>query len=82
MCYLAEFTLAVEPALAIMIFITKWLIERAGNLTYAAFKGKLYALYIHARVHACCMRFSGSVFLIGTVCVHVLYIGMYVYESS
>ena len=32
-CYLAEFTLAVEPVLAIMIFIAKWLIERAGNLT-------------------------------------------------
>ena len=30
-CHLAEFTLAVESA--IMIFITKWLIERAGNLT-------------------------------------------------
>ena len=24
---------AVEPVLAIMIFIAKWLIERAGNLT-------------------------------------------------
>ncbi len=33
MCHLAEFTLGVEPVLAIMIFITKWLIERAGNLT-------------------------------------------------
>ena len=32
-CHLAEFTLAVEPVLAITIFITKWLIERAGNLT-------------------------------------------------
>ena len=32
-CYLAEFTLAVEPVLAIMMFIVKWLIERAGNLT-------------------------------------------------
>ena len=32
-CHLAEFTLAVEPGLAIMIFIAKWLIERAGNLT-------------------------------------------------
>ena len=31
--HLAEFTLAVEPVLAIMIFIAKWLIERAGNLT-------------------------------------------------
>ena len=31
-CHLAEFTLAVE-FLAIMIFIAKWLIERAGNLT-------------------------------------------------
>ena len=29
--HLAEFTLAVEPVLAIMIFIAKWLIERAGN---------------------------------------------------
>ena len=28
-----EFTLAVEPVLAIMIFTAKWLIERAGNLT-------------------------------------------------
>ncbi len=27
------FTLAVEPVLAIMIFIAKWLIECAGNLT-------------------------------------------------
>ena len=35
--------MAVEPVLAIMIFITKWLIERAGNLAYTAFKGKLYA---------------------------------------
>ena len=25
--------MAVEPVLAIMIFIAKWLIERAGNLT-------------------------------------------------
>ena len=33
-CHLAEFTLAVEPVLAIMIFIAKWLIERAGNLTW------------------------------------------------
>ena len=32
-CHLAEFTLAVEPVLAIMIFKAKWLIERAGNLT-------------------------------------------------
>ena len=30
---LAEFTLAGESVLAIMIFIAKWLIERAGNLT-------------------------------------------------
>ena len=33
MCNLAEFALAVEPVLAIMIFITKWIIERAGGLT-------------------------------------------------
>ena len=33
MSFGAEFTLAVEPVLAIMIFITKWLIKRAGNLT-------------------------------------------------
>ena len=33
-CHLAEFTLAVEPVLAIMIFIAKWLKERAGNLTW------------------------------------------------
>ena len=32
-CHLAEFTLAVELVLVIMIFITKWLIDRAGNLT-------------------------------------------------
>ena len=32
-CHLVEFTLAVEPVLAIMIFIAKWLIERSGNLT-------------------------------------------------
>ena len=32
-CHLAEFTLVVEPVLAIMIFIAKWLIERSGNLT-------------------------------------------------
>ena len=32
-CHLAEFTLAVESVLAIMIFIAKWLIGRAGNLT-------------------------------------------------
>ena len=32
-CHLAEFTLAVESVLAIMIFIAKWLIERTGNLT-------------------------------------------------
>ena len=32
-CHLAEFTLAVELGSAIMIFIAKWLIERAGNLT-------------------------------------------------
>ena len=31
-CHLAEFTLAVEPGLAIMIFITKWLLKRAGSL--------------------------------------------------
>ena len=31
-CHLAEFTLAVEPVLAIMIFIAKWL-ERSGSLT-------------------------------------------------
>ena len=32
-CHLAEFTLAVELGLAIMIFITKWLLKRAGILT-------------------------------------------------
>ena len=32
-CHLAEFTLAVESVLAIMIFIAKWLIGRTGNLT-------------------------------------------------
>ena len=32
-CHLAEFTLAVEPVLAIMIFIAKWLIKCAGYLT-------------------------------------------------
>ena len=32
-CHLVEFTLAVEPVLAIIIFIIKWLIECAGNLT-------------------------------------------------
>ena len=32
-CHLAEFTLAFEPVLAIIIFIAKWLIECAGNLT-------------------------------------------------
>ena len=32
-CHLAEFTLAVESVLFIMIFITKWLIKRVGNLT-------------------------------------------------
>ena len=31
--HLAEFTLAVEKVLAIMIFIAKWLIERDGKLT-------------------------------------------------
>ena len=31
--HLAEFTLAVERVLAIIIFIAKWLIEHAGNLT-------------------------------------------------
>ena len=31
-CHLAEFTLAVEPGSAIMIFITKWLLKRAGIL--------------------------------------------------
>ena len=31
-CHLAEFTLAVEPGLVIMIFITKWLLKRAGIL--------------------------------------------------
>ena len=30
--HLVEFNLAVEPVLAIMIFIAKWLIERTGNL--------------------------------------------------
>ena len=33
-CHLAEFTLAVEAVLAIIIFIAKWLIERSGNLTW------------------------------------------------
>ena len=32
-CHLVEITLAVESVLAIMVFIAKWLIERAGNLT-------------------------------------------------
>ena len=32
-CHLAEFTLAVEPVLAIIIFIAKWLIDGFGNLT-------------------------------------------------
>ena len=31
-CHLAEFTSAVEPGLAIIIFITKWLLKRAGIL--------------------------------------------------
>ena len=32
-CQLAGFPLAVESGLAIMIFIAKWLIERAGHFT-------------------------------------------------
>ena len=32
-CHLTEFTLVVEPVLAIMVFIAKWLIDGAGNLT-------------------------------------------------
>ena len=32
-CHLAEFTVAVEPVLATMIFIANWLIKCAGNLT-------------------------------------------------
>ncbi len=32
-CHLAEFTFGVEPVLATMIFIAKWLIKCAGNLT-------------------------------------------------
>ena len=32
-CHLTEFTLVVEPVLAIMIFMTKGLIKCAGNLT-------------------------------------------------
>ena len=32
-CHLEEFTLAVESVIAIMLFIAKWLTERAGNLT-------------------------------------------------
>ena len=31
-CHLAEFTLAVEPVLDIMMFRTNWLIEHTGNL--------------------------------------------------
>ena len=31
-CHSAEFTLAVDPFLAIMIFITKWVLKCAGNL--------------------------------------------------
>ena len=31
-CHSVEFTLAVQPVLAIMIFITKWLMEHTGNL--------------------------------------------------
>ena len=31
-CHCAEFTVAVEPVLAIMIFITKWVLKRTGNL--------------------------------------------------
>ena len=31
-CHLAEFTLAVEPGLAIMIFKAKWLLKRTGIL--------------------------------------------------
>ena len=31
-CHLEEFTLVVEPVLAIMIFITKLLIDCTGNL--------------------------------------------------
>ena len=39
-CHLAEFTLAVEAVLAIIIFIAQWLIECAGNLTgpWASFR--------------------------------------------
>ena len=32
-CHLMEFTLVVEPVLAIMIFMTKGLIKCAGNLS-------------------------------------------------
>ena len=31
-CHLEEFNLAVEPVLAILIFITKWLIKHAGGI--------------------------------------------------
>ena len=30
-CHMAGFTLVVEQVLSIIIFIAKWLIERAGN---------------------------------------------------
>ena len=38
--HLAEVTSAVEPVLAIMIFIAKWLIERAGYLSEPWARGK------------------------------------------
>ncbi len=67
--HLAEFTLVVEPGLAIiiMIFIAKWLIKRAGNLTgpWASFRSVRTKLMMKCnwKVHKSLLRLILTVFV-------------------
>ena len=66
-CHLAEFTLAVESVLAIIIFIAKWLIEHTGNLTgpWASFQSVRTKLRIkcNSKLNKSLLRLLWAVFV-------------------
>ena len=71
-CHLVEFTLAVEPVLAIIIFIAKWLIGRAGNLTgpCGSFRSVRTKAMIKCKLNKSLLRLIWTVF-VHTVCDNI-----------
>ena len=78
--HLAEFTLAVVQVLYIMIFIAKWLIERAGNLTgpWATFGSVRTKLMIKCNWRV----YKSLLYLIWTVFVWILSCGFRIWTTA